>query len=55
LSELVNAANYLNIPSMYLLGCQSVATLLKGQPTEQVLNILGLENGSPLKKEKQNA
>ena len=36
--ELLNAANYLDIPSLFLYGCQRAAEMMEGKTCEEVRN-----------------
>jgi S-phase kinase-associated protein 1 len=42
LEELIMAANYLDIQSLYLYGCQAAAGQLKGKSPEEIRSLLGL-------------
>ncbi|KAI6189018.1 Skp1-related protein [Aphelenchoides besseyi] len=42
LEELVTAANFLNIQSLYLFACQATAALLKNKSPEEIRSLLGL-------------
>uniref|UniRef100_A0A915DF82 Skp1-related protein n=1 Tax=Ditylenchus dipsaci TaxID=166011 RepID=A0A915DF82_9BILA len=42
--ELLLAANYLDIKSLYLYGCQTVAALMKNKSPEEVRELLQLED-----------
>uniref|UniRef100_A0A915E613 Skp1-related protein n=1 Tax=Ditylenchus dipsaci TaxID=166011 RepID=A0A915E613_9BILA len=42
--ELLLAANYLDIKSLYLYGCQTVASLIKNKTVEEVRELLQLED-----------
>uniref|UniRef100_A0A915CR10 Skp1-related protein n=1 Tax=Ditylenchus dipsaci TaxID=166011 RepID=A0A915CR10_9BILA len=42
--ELLTAANYLNLESMYLFGCQSMAVLLNNKSLEEVRKLLKLQD-----------
>ncbi|KAH7697018.1 E3 ubiquitin ligase complex SCF subunit sconC [Aphelenchoides avenae] len=44
LEELVMAANYLDIKSLYYFGCQSIAALIKGKSPEEIRALFGLED-----------
>ncbi|KAH7718733.1 SKR-1 protein [Aphelenchoides avenae] len=44
LEELVMAANYLDIKSLYYFGCQSIAALIKGKSPEEIRALVGLED-----------
>uniref|UniRef100_A0A915DYH4 Skp1-related protein n=1 Tax=Ditylenchus dipsaci TaxID=166011 RepID=A0A915DYH4_9BILA len=44
LAELLAAANYLDIKSIYLFGCQTLAALIKGKSPEEIRDIFGLED-----------
>ena len=42
LEELIMAADYLNIQSLYLYACQAAASKLKGKSSEEIRSLLGL-------------
>ncbi|KAH7725774.1 SKR-1 protein [Aphelenchoides avenae] len=44
LEELVMAANYLDIKSLYYYGCQSIAALIKGKSPDEIRALFGLED-----------
>ena len=44
LEELVMAANYLDIKSLYYLGCQSIAALIKGKSPDEIRALFGIED-----------
>ncbi|KAH7707009.1 S-phase kinase-associated protein 1 [Aphelenchoides avenae] len=44
LEELVMAANYLDIKSLYYFGCQSIAALIKGKSPDEIRALFGLED-----------
>ena len=44
LAELLQAGNYLDIPSLYLCGCQSLAAIIKEKPAEEICAKFGLED-----------
>ena len=51
LYDLILAANYMDINSLLHLGCAKVASLIKGKPTEEIDDILAVEQ-APNKKTK---
>jgi len=44
LSELISAGNFLDIKSLYLFGCQSMAALINHKTPEQIRELLGIED-----------
>lgn len=42
LEELIAAADYMQVQSLYLYACQAAAAQLKGKTSEQIREILGL-------------
>ncbi|KAH7696058.1 E3 ubiquitin ligase complex SCF subunit sconC [Aphelenchoides avenae] len=44
LEELVMAANYLDVKSLYYYGCQSIAALIKGKSPDEIRALFGLED-----------
>ena len=44
LEELVMAANYLDIKSLYYYGCQAIAALIKGKSPDEIRALFGIED-----------
>ncbi|KAI1702234.1 skp1 family, dimerization domain-containing protein [Ditylenchus destructor] len=44
LADLLTAGNYLDIRSLYLYGCQSMAALIKNKSPEEIRELFGLED-----------
>ncbi|KAJ3028433.1 UNVERIFIED_CONTAM: hypothetical protein HDU68_001659 [Siphonaria sp. JEL0065] len=42
--EIILAANYLDIKSLLDLGCKTIANMIKGKSTEEVMEALGIED-----------
>ncbi|KAI6224412.1 E3 ubiquitin ligase complex SCF subunit [Aphelenchoides fujianensis] len=42
LEEVLMAANFLDIPSLYLCGCQAMAAVIKDKSPEEIRSLLGL-------------
>lgn len=43
LLEYIKTANYLDIKTMYLYGCQTLANLIKSKKEKEICDLLGLE------------